>query len=98
MALTTSPRYIAGHKDAQRSAESLFESQSVVQIREVYRTYPVCAVEPPCEPRLPCRVGQVETKARNDIEDKKHQLRQLVGGSYRYDCFLVEYLTCSVYL
>ena len=29
------------------------------------------------------RVEQVETKARNDIEDKKHQLRQLVGGSYR---------------
>ncbi|KAL3140348.1 hypothetical protein ABBQ38_004612 [Trebouxia sp. C0009 RCD-2024] len=59
MALTTSPRFIAGHRDAQRSAESLFESQSVAQIREV------------------------ETKARNDIEDKKHHLRQLVGGSYR---------------
>lgn len=31
-------------------------------------------------------VGQVETKARNDIEDKKQQLRQLVGGSYRCWC------------
>ncbi|KAL0023565.1 hypothetical protein WJX77_002562 [Trebouxia sp. C0004] len=48
-----------GHGDAHRTAENLFETQSVVQIREV------------------------ETKARNDIEDKKHQLRQLVGGSYR---------------
>ena len=38
MALATSPRYIAGHRDAQRSAESLFESQSVAQIREVFHT------------------------------------------------------------
>ena len=33
--MATSPRLIAGHRDAQRSAESLFESQSIVQIREV---------------------------------------------------------------
>lgn len=28
--------------------------------------------------------GQVETKTRRDIEDKKNQLRQLVGNSYRH--------------
>ncbi|KAL0025084.1 hypothetical protein WJX79_007064 [Trebouxia sp. C0005] len=57
--MVVSPRADVGHRDAHRTAENLFETQSVVQIREV------------------------ETKARNDIEDKKQQLRQLVGGSYR---------------
>ena len=27
---------------------------------------------------------QVETKTRHEIEEKKKQLRQVVGGSYRY--------------
>lgn len=40
----------------------------------------------------PRGVEQVETKARNDIEDKKQQLRQLVGGSYRYWCAACIYL------
>ena len=33
--MATSPRLVAGQRDAQRSAESLFESQSIAQIREV---------------------------------------------------------------
>lgn len=30
---------------------------------------------------------QVETKTKTDIEEKKKQLRQLVGGSYRCDFY-----------
>ncbi|CAL8464776.1 g4311 [Coccomyxa elongata] len=45
--------------EAQRNSEALFESQTIVEIREV------------------------ETKSKVDIEDKKKQLRQLVGNSYR---------------
>ena len=40
--MATSPRLVAGQRDAQRSAESLFESQSIAQIREVrYAAFPV---------------------------------------------------------
>ncbi len=31
----------------------------------------------------PVSLLQVETKTKTDIEEKKKQLRQLVGGSYR---------------
>ena len=40
--MATSPRLVAGYRDAQRSAESLFESQSIAQIREV------CYAASPC--------------------------------------------------
>ena len=33
--MATSPRLVAGHRDALRSAESLFETKSIAQIREV---------------------------------------------------------------
>lgn len=49
----------AGEEASSRNAEGLFESRSVVDIREV------------------------ETRMRKDIEEKKEELRQLVGASYR---------------
>ncbi len=35
--MVVSPRGDVGHRDAHRTAENLFETQSVVQIREVRR-------------------------------------------------------------
>ena len=35
--MVVSPRADVGHRDAHRTAENLFETQSVVQIREVRR-------------------------------------------------------------
>ncbi|KAK9841813.1 hypothetical protein WJX81_004723 [Elliptochloris bilobata] len=52
-----SPRMTAS--EAGKNAERLFETQTVLEIREV------------------------ETKTRRDIEEKRNQLRQLVGNSYR---------------
>eukprot|EP00884_Botryococcus_braunii_P022018 jgi/Botrbrau1/84/Bobra.0022s0074.1 len=52
------PRGLAANA-ALRNAETLFETQTVVEIREV------------------------EQKTRMDVEDKKKQLRLLVGDSYR---------------
>ena len=81
MAVVSSPRQAVANRDAQRNAEHLFESQSIAQIREVGRVCPSALSF--ARLNLHVCVEQVETKARNDIEDKKHQLRQLVGGSYR---------------
>ena len=78
---------VPGISEAQRNAESLFESHTVVEIREVSRT---------AFQDVMCRANfqdvsfngrmhtmQVETRTAVDIEEKKKQLRQLVGGSYR---------------
>ena len=73
-----------GISEAQRNAEALFESHTVVDIREVSKTafqdgahFQVVAFN------RRMHTLQVETKTAVDIEEKKKQLRQLVGGSYR---------------
>lgn len=76
-----------GISEAQRNAESLFESNTVVEIREVSKTAfqdAMCKAnhqDVALNSRM--HITQVETKAAVDIEEKKKQLRQLVGGSYR---------------
>ena len=80
--MAVSPRHALEMRDADKSAESLFESQSIAQIREVrYVQQHATYLNSPLNYTVFC---QVETKARTDIEDKKQQLRQLVGSSYRY--------------
>ena len=76
-----------GISEAQRNAESLFESHTVVEIREVSKT---AFQDVMCKANFQdvalnsrMHIMQVETKTAVDIEEKKKQLRQLVGGSYR---------------
>ena len=81
----------AHQADPIKTAEHLFETQNVAQIREVDshsppsspRKGPLC-MHPHLFSRLELlRARQVEQQMRSDIENKKQQLRLLVGDSYR---------------
>ena len=92
--------------DPMKTAEHLFETQNIAQIREVSPQAQSISTPPPPDPqpRAPtpfarkparqwsfaqrehgtrCVFAQVEQQMRSDIENKKQQLRLLVGDSYR---------------
>ncbi len=68
------------------SAETLFASRTIAEIREA-SIGPTASLHPCNRPSLileiTCRSMQAEAKTRHDIEEKKQALREVVGSSYR---------------
>jgi hypothetical protein len=72
-----------GLSAAARSAEQLFETKNVADIREVSRSTCRAAYTYRVDQPTVCDAAQIEARTRKDIEGKSLQLRQLVGDSYR---------------
>ena len=86
--------------EAMKMAERLFETSTVMELREVCWHQPVYGAEVVRTCVLQHNALQVETRTQSDINDKGRQLQQLVGGSYRCGGVgsYVHILVCAVNL